>query len=274
MAIYVIGDIHGCIETLVSLVDHLDIKKDDELWFCGDLVNRGPSPTHCIRFIKSLKIKTVCVLGNHDLYLLRLMGENSKNSSDLGIKALLEAPDKNELIDWLRHRPLAHVSGNYILVHAGIYPTWDTDTIKKLSREIEQELQCDNWRKFISNLWGNCPNAWHSELKGEDRKRAIINIFTRMRYLKPSGDLDFSVKDGPTSQNPHLIPWFNFKGALKRKERILFGHWSSLGLIIRKEFVSLDTGCGRGELLTAIRLGDNRVFSTQVIDDMLPTSYV
>ena len=139
MATYVIGDIHGCIETLVSLVDHLDLKKNDELWFCGDLVNRGPSPANCIRFIKSLKIKTVCVLGNHDLYLLRLMGENSKNSSDLGIKALLEAPDKNELIDWLRHRPLVHVSGKYILVHAGIYPTWETDTIKKLSREIEQD---------------------------------------------------------------------------------------------------------------------------------------
>ena len=96
MATYVIGDVHGCIETLASLVDQLDLKKDDELWFCGDLVNRGPSPTNCIRFIKSLKIKTVCVLGNHDLYLLKLMGENSKNSKDLGIKALLEAPDRND----------------------------------------------------------------------------------------------------------------------------------------------------------------------------------
>ena len=153
MATYVIGDIHGCIETLVSLVDHLDLKKNDELWFCGDLVNRGPSPANCIRFIKSLKIKTVCVLGNHDLYLLRLMGENLKNSSDLGIKALLEAPDKNELIDWLRHRPLVHVSGKYILVHAGVYPTWDTDTIKELSGEIERELQCENWQSFIFSIW-------------------------------------------------------------------------------------------------------------------------
>ena len=157
-------------------------------------------------------------------------------------------------------------------MHAGIYPTWDTDTIKKLSREIEQELQCDNWKKFISNLWGNCPKVWHSDLKGEDRNRAIINIFTRMRYLKPSGDLDFSVKDAPSSKNSGLIPWFNFEGELNRKERILFGHWSSLGLIIRKEFVSLDTGCGRGELLTAIRLGDNRIYTSQVIDDITPAS--
>ena len=126
----------------------------------------------------------------------------------------------------------------------------------------------------IRDRWGNCPKVWHSDLKGEDRNRAIINIFTRMRYLKPSGDLDFSVKDAPSSKNSGLIPWFNFEGALKRKERILFGHWSSLGLVIRRRFVSLDTGCGRGELLTAIRLGDNHVFSTKVIDDMLPTSYV
>tara|TARA_B100000575_G_scaffold281848_1_gene272873 strand:- start:1271 stop:2089 length:819 start_codon:yes stop_codon:yes gene_type:complete len=272
MAIYVIGDVHGCIKTLISLVDQLDLKKNDELWFCGDLVNRGPDSTNCIRFIKALKIKTVCVLGNHDLYLLSLVGDNSKMSGDCGIQALLEAPDKNELIEWLRHRPLAHVSGKYILVHAGVYPTWDTATIKELALEIENDLQSATWQRFMVNLWGNSPGIWNSELEGKDRKRIIVNIFTRMRYLTPTGALDFSFKNTPSVQAKTLVPWFCFSKTLRRKERVLFGHWSSLGLLIRKEFVSLDTGCGRGEFLTAIRLSDSHVYSKKVIDDMPLTS--
>ena len=266
MGVYVIGDVHGCVKTLAALIDQFEVRSNDEIWFCGDLVNRGPSSANCIRFISSLKIKTVSVLGNHDLYFLNICKDNPKSIADKGLCSILEASDKLDLIDWLRNRPMAHVEKNNILVHAGIYPSWDTKKIKLLSEEVCKELKSHNWQTFLSNMWGNYPNKWNDNLKNFDRKRAIVNIFTRMRYISRDGYLDFLLKKAPSKKIDGYSPWFNHESFKTRKERIIFGHWSSLGLLIRKNIISLDTGCVWGGLLTAVRLGDCKIYSQKLID--------
>ncbi|OUV03626.1 MAG: bis(5'-nucleosyl)-tetraphosphatase (symmetrical) [Betaproteobacteria bacterium TMED82] len=266
MATYAIGDIHGCEKSLIALLEKISPSGNDELWFCGDLVNRGPSSANCIRLIRSLKIKTVCVLGNHDFYLLAAAAKACSPINSPNILSFLKESDKNQMVDWIRQQPLAHVRDKTILVHAGIFPAWDINSITSLSEEVSKNLKSDSWKQFISELWGDYPNYWNDNLKGSERFRAIVNGFTRIRFITPDEKLNYSEKGAPSEAEAPLIPWFSHKKLADLKYRFVFGHWSRLGLLVRPKLLALDTGCVWGGYLTAARLEDNKIFTQQFVD--------
>lgn len=255
MSTYAIGDVQGCFDQLMELLDKLQFSpKQDTLWFVGDLVNRGPKSLEVLRYINNLPNKVV-VLGNHDLHLLALVnGHPFKNHT---VHDILSAPDCKELADWLRQQPLMHYDKNlnYAMVHAGIYPLWDLQTAKKLSEEVESVLQSDDYPELIDNMYGNAPEKWNDNLTGWDRLRFIINAFTRMRFCTEDGKLDLETKGDLTSAKPGFIPWFSVPNRAAKNERILFGHWAALnGKADEVNVFALDTGCVWGNMLTAKKL--------------------
>jgi bis(5'-nucleosyl)-tetraphosphatase (symmetrical) len=258
MAIYAIGDIQGCFDELLKLLDTLSFNEhDDQLWFAGDLVNRGPKSLETLRFVKSLGDSAITVLGNHDLHLLAASCAPKIAHKKDSLLPILEAPDRDELIDWLRHRPLFHFNDDFCLVHAGVPPQWDFKKTQKMALLAEQTLRGANYQAFLKQMYGNKPNIWSPNLKGVERLRFIVNCFTRMRYCDASGRLDF-IHSGPLGSQPkNLVPWFE---APKRKStdmRIIFGHWSSLGYYEGPNCYAIDTGCLWGGQLTALKLGES-----------------
>lgn len=256
MAIYAIGDVQGCYEPLQRLLKKINFRpKKDQLWFVGDLVNRGPQSLETLRFIKSLGKSAITVLGNHDLHLIA-MATNSTTKEHQSLRPILEAPDCDELIDWLRHRPLLHYDKKLdtALVHAGIPPGWKIKTALKRAREVEAVLQQGDYRKFLKSMYGNKPDQWSKALQGNERLRFIINAYTRMRYCDMDGRLDYDHKLAPGTQPQGLYPWFNLPRKKSFSTRIVFGHWSTLGYMQKKNFIALDTGCVWKGKLTAVRL--------------------
>ena len=228
----------------------------DQLWFAGDLVNRGPKSLETLRFVKSLGDAAITVLGNHDLHLLAASCVPKIAHKKDSLLPILEAPDRDELIDWLRHRPLFHFNDDFCLVHAGVPPQWDFKKTQKMAILAEQALRGSNYQSFLNQMYGNKPNIWSPNLKGVERLRFIVNCFTRMRYCDADGRLDFIHSGPPGSQPKGLVPWFD---APKRKNtdmRIIFGHWSSLGYYEGPNCYAIDTGCLWGGQLTALRLGE------------------
>ena len=267
MATYVIGDIHGCLKTLNALLKKIDPTPKDTLWFCGDIVNRGSSSANCIRLIRSLKNKVVCVLGNHDLYLLAVASgviELPKNNDS--INDVLYADDSEELINWLRFLPLAYMNKKTMLVHAGLLPNWEPNKTILLAKEVTLKLQSNNWKEFMGELWGNTPDKWNEDLKGSERLRVIVNGLTRIRFIDIDGKMDFHNKQAPNFCQKQLLPWFSHPSRLSKHYKIVFGHWSRLGLIIRPNLLSLDTGCVWGGMLTAARIEDNKIYSQKNLD--------
>ncbi len=263
MAIYVLGDVQGCFDDLRLLLDTINYDQDeDTLWFAGDLVNRGPKSLEVLRFVKNLP-RSLCVLGNHDLSLLALAYTTKKlHSHTLG--DILTAPDKDELLTWLRHLPLLHhdLNHNTCLVHAGIYPSWDIEKASHFAREVEQELRGPNFRELLNNMFGNSPREWHDSLTGWGRYRFIINAFTRMRFCHLDGSLELSYKGTIVDAPADLVPWFEVSSRAASSTKILFGHWAALGGQVTVPNVSaLDTGCVWGGSLTALRLEDGKIFS-------------
>ena len=260
--IWVIGDVQGCCVSLESLLDLPDIKNDPdcELWFAGDLINRGPNSLRALRLIMSLGDRAKCILGNHDLHLLAVhAGIRRENRSDT-IDDILCAADVESIIDWLRHRPLAYYEDGYLMVHAGILPEWSTKKTLKLAEEIGSALRDKNWKKYLQKMYGNEPNKWNDDLSGAKRRRVIINALTRMRMCTPDGAMDFGSKEAPSySKNVNLLPWFDMPGRKTEEVTVLFGHWYTLGLMVKKNLLALDTGCVWGGKLTAIRLQDRKV---------------
>jgi len=257
MAIYAIGDIQGCFDDLLRLLDVISFNEhSDQLWFAGDLVNRGPKSLETLRFVKSLGSAAVTVLGNHDMHLLAAScAEKSCNKKDSLIQ-VLEAPDSNELIDWLRHRPLFHSNDDFCLVHAGLPPQWDFKTAQKMAQIVEETLQGPDYRAFLKQMYGNKPNLWSANLKGIGKRRFIINCFTRMRFCDAQGRLDFS-NNGPLGSQPkNLFPWFEVPNRKSTDMRVIFGHWSTLGYYEGSNCYAIDTGCLWGGQLTAIKLGE------------------
>lgn len=255
MASYAIGDLQGCYDSLQRLLERINFDPaEDKLWFAGDLVNRGPDSLSCLRLVKSLGDKAITVLGNHDLHLIAIAAEHKKNN-DKGIKKVLKADDAVELFEWLRTRPLIHHDKKlgYTMVHAGIYPKWSLKKALKYADELHQVLASDNYLDFIHNMYGNKPAKWKKELQGWDRLRFICNAFTRMRYCYENSKLDFSRNDTPQVKPSELIPWFDVPERKMKGQKILFGHWSTLGLLKRTDVYSLDTGCVWGGMLTALR---------------------
>jgi bis(5'-nucleosyl)-tetraphosphatase (symmetrical) len=257
MAIYAIGDVQGCCDELERLIASLRLDRErDELWFVGDLVNRGPRSLDTLRLVRSLGSQATVVLGNHDIHLLALAGGNRTRAGDRELADVLEAPDAPELVEWLRHRPLAHYRPelNTLMVHAGVPPQWDPLLTVKLAREVEQALRGRQAAAYLRDLYGEEPARWDPALTGQDRLRFITNCLTRMRFCAADGTLDLHETGAPGTQPGGLYPWFEIPGRQSATVRIVFGHWASLGLLQRDNLLGIDTGCVWGRRLTAVRL--------------------
>jgi bis(5'-nucleosyl)-tetraphosphatase (symmetrical) len=257
MARYAIGDIQGCCDELKTLLGRIDYTPDrDELWFVGDLVNRGPKSLETLRFVRSLGAGATVVLGNHDLHLLALAyGSKRKHREGDTLDEVLDAPDRDQLLEWLLTRPLAvfdEPRGD-LLVHAGLLPAWTPRLAAKLAREVEAVLR-DDARTLFDAMYGNKPDKWNDNLRGMDRLRIVINAFTRLRFCGRDGTIDLVFKGAPGEQPEHLYPWFDVPERASRDVRVVCGHWSTLGLKRRKDLLALDTGCIWGGSLTAVNL--------------------
>ena len=258
MAVYAIGDVQGCYDPLAALLDALRFEPSkDTLWMTGDLVNRGPKSLKTLRFIRSLGEAAITVLGNHDLHLIALAAGAVRYGNRFEtLQKVLRASDSDELVDWLRHRPLAHhdKSINTMLVHAGTHPAWTAKKTVARASEVEAVLQGDNYEALLNKMYGNTPTEWSADLSGYKRLRFIINCLTRMRMLTRKQRLNFSHSGSPFRARKNLVPWFEWDSPAWADTRIVFGHWSALGLIVLPQLISLDTGCVWGRQLTAVRL--------------------
>jgi bis(5'-nucleosyl)-tetraphosphatase (symmetrical) len=263
LATYAIGDLQGCFAPLERLVEAIAFDPSrDRLWFVGDLVNRGPDSARCLRFVKALGEAAVSVLGNHDLHLLCVAEGIHRTGKRDTLESVLADPDRAELLEWLRHRPLMHADRGHVLVHAGILPAWSVSQARALAGEVEGHLRGPRYREFLENMFGDEPVAWREDLRGWDRVRIVVNAMTRMRMCAPDGTLALGYKGEPDEDAPEgLVPWYDVPGRLAAGEAtIFFGHWSALGLKVRNDIVGLDSGCVWGRSLSAIRLEDRSVF--------------
>lgn len=259
----VIGDLQGCNSRLGDLLRKAAPLKDERLWFCGDLVNRGPHSLQALQRIKSLGDRAVAVLGNHDLHLLATaVGARKPHRHDT-LDPILRHPDRDSLLTWLRHRPLVHHEHGHLMVHAGVLPEWDLTTCLALAEEVQRVLRGPDWGDFLTVMYGNHPDRWDNSLAGDDRLRLIVNAFTRLRFLTPDGAMDFSIKEGADAAPAGYRPWFDMPGRRTEGIPIVFGHWSTLGLVLRPDLMALDTGCVWGGHLTALRLEDRAVFQVK-----------
>jgi len=260
MAHYVVGDIQGCYDPLVRLLDIVNFDTNQDTLLCvGDLVNRGPKSLKVLRFLKSLENQCITVLGNHDIHLLSMFYGIRKPRSTDTLQRILKSSDAGELCDWLRTKPLLHIDQKrqFALCHAGIYPWWSLNQAIEYAEEVHQRLINEKkCIKLLSNIYSNQPDKWNDELKKHDRRRFIINAFTRMRFCHPEGHLDLveSGYNGAITENRK--PWFHFKNDKLDGYKIIFGHWSSLGLLNNKQILALDTGCIWGGPMTLAKLGD------------------
>ena len=258
MATYAIGDVQGCFDVLRRLLDvlHFD-PAQDRLWFAGDLVNRGSASAATLRFVRALGASAVTVLGNHDLHLLAVAQGGKPGRRDT-LSDVLNAPDRDELLHWLRHQPLLHESpdGRMLMLHAGLPPQWDTVQARACAAEAEAALRGPDHAETLRRMYGDQPERWDEKLRGMQRLRFIINCFTRLRYCTADGRLALDPKGAPGSQPSGLMPWFAVPDRQSAKAHIVFGHWSTLGRVHWPEHRvwCLDTGCLWGGALTALCL--------------------
>lgn len=264
MAIYAVGDVQGCLEPLRRLLHKVRFdRRRDRLWLAGDLVNRGPDSVGVLRFVRSLGRAAVVVLGNHDLHLLARVYTNAESRRRDTLGQVLEAPDRKELLDWLRRQPLMHVAHGWAMVHAGLLPEWSVSRARELAREVEEELRGRRPKRLFEEMYGDSPARWSDDLRGADRHRVIINAMTRMRMLDEDGEMVMGYSGHPSDAPRGLSCWFDARPRASRGTPILFGHWAALGLMKRRELVALDTGCAWGRRLTAVRLSDRKVFQVR-----------
>ena len=259
MAVYAIGDVQGCYDELMRLLEHVGFSaSSDTLWFCGDLVNRGPQSLEVLRLVSNMGSSAVTVLGNHDLHLLAVAAGCGKKLAKDTLQPILNAPDGEELIAWLRHQPLLHHDAKlgFTMIHAGLPPQWDLATAQRCAREMEAVLRGPGYHDFLLHMYGNEPNCWSPELTGINRLRFITNVFTRMRYCTVDGVLNLKDKGEVGSQPLGYLPWFAVPGRKTAAQPILFGHWSTLGVGMMSNAISLDSGCLWGGQLTAVRIDE------------------
>jgi bis(5'-nucleosyl)-tetraphosphatase (symmetrical) len=265
MKTYVIGDLQGCAHEagllLERIADDAHAAEETRILFVGDLINRGPESLAALRRMKALSDtsggRVDALLGNHDLHLLAVAAGVQKLSRSDTLDEILAAPDRDELIAWLRRRPLAMFVDAHLLVHAGVPPQWTAEQTLQLASEVETVLRGDGWVDFLAQMYGNEPDRWDDSLEGIARLRCIVNALTRMRLCWPDGRLDFLHKEsdkGP--QGSDLMPWFDVPGRRSADVTVVFGHWSALGLVLRPNLVGLDSGCVWGGKLTAVCLDD------------------
>jgi len=256
MATYAIGDIQGCFDELQALLAQLQLGAGDRLWFVGDLVNRGPKSLQVLRFVRDLGDRAITVLGNHDLHLVTQHEGFERARKDDTFGDVLVAPDRGELVDWLRTRPMMHGGGNSAMVHAGLLPRWSIPKALALAREVEAALAAPNYREFLANMYGSKPDRWDDALQGWDRLRVIVNAMTRMRFCTADGRMEFRVKGAAAPAGYH--PWFKLRPP--EEMTLICGHWSALGLKLGERLAALDSGCVWGGKLSALRLEDRHLF--------------
>ncbi len=271
MTIYAIGDVQGCYAELLTLLRQIEFDPArDHLWFTGDLVNRGPQSLEVLRFVEGLGERAVTVLGNHDLHLLAVACRKERKPHRLDtLNEVLAAPDREELLEWLRHRPLLHhdETSGFTLVHAGLPPQWNLAQARRCAKEVEAVLRHGDYANLFRHMYGDLPDCWQEELTGWDRLRFITNCLTRLRYCDRHGRLTLSeeAKGPPGTQAPELLPWYAVPNRASGGMKIIFGHWSTLRMSRAEmdlhQVYPLDTGCNWGGYLTALRLSDLRFFS-------------
>lgn len=267
MATYAIGDLQGCLSPLQLLLEKINFdSRKDCLWFVGDLVNRGPDSLGTLRFVKSLGARAQVVLGNHDLHLLTVAAGFANAHRGDTLNDILQAPDCDELLSWLRQRPLLHRADGFIMIHAGLLPSWTVAEAQSLANEVEAALRAPNYLDFLANMYGNSPDHWHDELRGWDRLRVITNAFTRLRICKPDGTMEFSHKSELAAIPAGFLPWYQVPRRNSADETIICGHWSALGLRLESNLLALDTGCLWGRCLSAVRLEDRALFQVDCIE--------
>lgn len=261
MSTYVIGDLHGCKDELIKLLKLIKHNPNiDQLIFVGDLVNRGPKSLEILRYIRSLDKQAIAILGNHDLHLLSVSQGIQKMYPDDTLHDIFTAPDCYELIEWLRHRPLAIFKKNYLICHAGVLPEWDSHKTIKLAHEVEVMLRSKNWIQFLNYTHKNTQVInWRDNLQGNSRLKSIVNILTQIRFCTVNGSLDLQTKKA-NSIFPNYFPWFKIPGRKTTNTTCIFGHWSTLGLTLYSNLIGLDTGCVWGGKLSAVRLEDRKLF--------------
>src|SRR6476619_4871162 len=276
MSIWAIGDLQGCYAPIERLLERIRFDPAaDTLWFCGDLVNRGGESLETLRLVHSLRANAVVVLGNHDLSLLAVgeRHQDEQRTVNADTQRVLFAEDSDVLLGWLRNRPLVHSDRalGWMMVHAGLAPKWTTSLAERHAREVEQRLRGDGFRKLLKNMYGDRP-IWSPKLAGSERDRAIINVFTRLRYCTPRGRIAFDEKGAPGSQAAGLYPWYEVPGRVDRDLKIVCGHWSTLGLFIGHRVHMIDTGPVWGGKLTALQLDAEELRIVQVPGRDVPAS--
>jgi bis(5'-nucleosyl)-tetraphosphatase (symmetrical) len=226
----------------------------------GDLVNRGPDSLACLRFVKGLGARAVTVLGNHDLHLVCVAEGVEKRRKRDTLDEVLQAPDRDELVAWVREQPLMHVENGFALVHAGLLPVWTVPKARALAAEVEARLRGTAHRDFLERMYGDEPSRWSDALEGIERLRVIVNAMTRLRVCDAGGAMVLEFKGEPGDAQPGCTPWFDMPGRLSADHTVVCGHWSALGLSVRPDLLSLDSGCVWGRSLTAVRLEDRALF--------------
>ncbi len=271
METFAIGDVQGCADELHHLLAKIDASSPGaQLVFVGDLVNRGPASLQTLRRIKAMGPRARTVLGNHDLHLLAAAhGVRAPTPSDT-IDEILNAPDRDELLDWLRHQPLALMADGWLVVHAGILPHWHATQVLSLAAEVETRLQSANWLDFLRAMYGNHPARWSESLQGDERLRCIVNALTRLRFCSAEGEMEFATKEGPGAPPAGFMPWFDVPGRRTADVPVLFGHWSTLGILQRENLCGLDSGCVWGGKLSALRLSDRTLMQVDCPRHQMP----
>lgn len=260
MKTYAIGDIQGCQPRLDELLERIDAASPDAGFvFVGDLVNRGPRSLATLRRIRALGDAAQVVLGNHDLHLLAVAHGIHKAHRTDTLDDILNAPDRDELLDWLRKQPLALMKDGCLLVHAGVLPQWTARQTLDLAHEVQTVLSGPDWVAFLRQMYGNTPDRWDDALEGVDRLRCIVNALTRIRFCSADGTMELGGTKGVEADLPGYLRWFDVPGRKTQDVTVVFGHWSTLGLIMRPDLISLDTGCLWGGKLSAVCLQDRTV---------------
>ncbi len=256
---YLIGDLQGCCDAFERLLATLDFSPSrDRLYLLGDLVNRGPASLATLRRLQELGEAATCLLGNHDLHLLAMAAGVRKPHKGDTAQEILSAPDREALLDWLRQQRLACSAQGWLMVHAGVLPAWTAAQTLQLAAEVEALLRGPELTEFLPQMYGNEPDQWDESLRGVPRLRCIINALTRLRFCDAQGRMDFKTKDSADAAPPGYMPWFEVPGRRSAGTPIAFGHWSTLGQLLRPDLAALDSGCVWGGQLSALRVDGGR----------------
>ncbi len=256
MATYAIGDVQGCWDNLRALVERIAPAAGDRIWLTGDLVNRGPRSLEVLRWARDQGDRLVAVLGNHDLHLISCARGVRKPRKGDTFRDVLEAPDRDELIDWLSRRPLVHREGDWLMVHAGLLPDWSAADAERIAREVETTGLSD----ALLGSWRKAPRRWRDDLDQADRHALALSAFATLRCVDRAGAMDRDFDGPPNEAPPGLLPWFDHPARRSREVKIACGHWAALGLLVRPDLAALDSGCVWGGHLTAMRLEDGETF--------------